>query len=155
MKEAKLVDLIEGALEVSNLASNTVLAIYQSEGHNVKSKQDGSPVTEADIASHQILTSGLTKLDKTIPILSEEGNASVMHDQNLFWLIDPLDGTKEFINKNGEFTVNIALIEYGSPILGIVFSPAVEENFYGAIGLGSFKVNGQERTKIFPKKQNY
>ena len=59
-----------------------------------------------------------------------------MHDQNLFWLIDPLDGTKEFINKNGEFTVNIALIEYGSPILGIVFSPAVEENFYGAIGLG-------------------
>ena len=153
MKEAKLVDLIEGALEVSNFASNKVLEIYQSEGHNVKSKQDGSPVTEADIASHQILTSGLTKLDKTIPILSEEGNASVMHDQNLFWLIDPLDGTKEFINKNGEFTVNIALIEYGSPILGIVFSPAVEENFYGAIGLGSFKVNGQERTKIFPKKQ--
>ena len=88
MKEAKLVDLIEGALEVSNLASNTVLEIYQSEGHNVKSKQDGSPVTEADIASHQILTSGLTKLDKTIPILSEEGNASVMHDQNLFWLIE-------------------------------------------------------------------
>jgi len=153
MKESQLVELIDGALEVADSASQKVLEIYHSEDFKFESKQDGSPVTEADIASHQILNTGLIKLNNNIPILSEEGNANAKQDESLFWLIDPLDGTKEFINKNGEFTVNIALIERGAPILGIVFSPAVEENFYGAINIGAFKIKGTERTNILPNKQ--
>jgi len=153
MKDSQLVELMDGALELADRASKKVLEIYHSEDHKFESKKDGSPVAEADIASHQILNTGLIKLNNKIPILSEEGNTNAMPDESLFWLIDPLDGTKEFINRNGEFTVNIALIEKGAPILGIVFSPAVEENFYGAINLGAFKVKGTERTNIFPKKQ--
>ena len=153
MKESQLVELIDGALEVADSASQKVLEIYHSEGVKFESKQDGSPVTEADIASHQILNTGLVKLNNNIPILSEEGNDAAKQDESLFWLIDPLDGTKEFINKNGEFTVNIALIEQGAPILGIVFSPAVEENYYGAINIGAFKIKGTERTNILPNKQ--
>tara|TARA_Y100001970_G_scaffold19991_1_gene22595 strand:- start:1652 stop:2464 length:813 start_codon:yes stop_codon:yes gene_type:complete len=153
MKESQLVELIDGALEVADSASQKVLEIYHSEGLKFESKQDGSPVTEADIASHQILNTGLVKLNNNIPILSEEGNDIPKKDENLFWLIDPLDGTKEFINRNGEFTVNIALIEQGVPILGIVFAPAVEENFYGAINVGAFKIKGTERLNILPKKQ--
>ena len=153
MKESQLVELIDGALEVADSASQKVLEIYHSEGVKFESKKDGSPVTEADIASHQILNTGLVKLNNNIPILSEEGNDAAKQDESLFWLIDPLDGTKEFINKNGEFTVNIALIEQGAPILGIVFSPAVEENYYGAINIGAFKIKGTERTNILPNKQ--
>jgi len=153
MKESQLVELIDGALEVADSASQKVLEIYHSEGVKFESKQDGSPVTEADIASHQILNTGLVKLNNNIPILSEEGNDAAKQEESLFWLIDPLDGTKEFINKNGEFTVNIALIEQGAPILGIVFSPAVEENYYGAINIGAFKIKGTERTNILPNKQ--
>ena len=153
MKESQLVELIDGALEVADSASQKVLEIYHSEGVKFESKQDGSPVTEADIASHQILNTGLVKLNNNIPILSEEGNDAAKQDESLFWLIDPLDGTKEFINKNGEFTVNIALIEQGAPILGIVFSPAVDENYYGAINIGAFKIKGTERTNILPNKQ--
>ena len=153
MKESQLVELIDGALEVADSASQKVLEIYHSEGLKFENKQDGSPVTEADIASHQILNTGLVKLNNNIPILSEEGNDAAKQDESLFWLIDPLDGTKEFINKNGEFTVNIALIEQGAPILGIVFSPAVDENYYGAINIGAFKIKGTERTNILPNKQ--
>jgi len=153
MKESQLVELIDGALEAADKASQKVLEIYHSEDFKFDSKQDGSPVTEADIASHQILNSSLIKLSNKIPILSEEGNANSNQDESLFWLIDPLDGTKEFINRNGEFTVNIALIEQGAPILGIVFSPAIEENFYGAMNMGAYKVKGKERTNILPKKQ--
>ena len=111
MKESQLVELIDGALEVADSASQKVLEIYHSEDFKFESKQDGSPVTEADIASHQILNTGLIKLNNNIPILSEEGNANAKQDESLFWLIDPLDGTKEFINRNCEFNVNIALIE--------------------------------------------
>tara|TARA_B110000014_G_scaffold125389_1_gene86244 strand:+ start:5415 stop:6227 length:813 start_codon:yes stop_codon:yes gene_type:complete len=154
MKESQLIELIDGALEVAEKASKKVLEIYHTEDYEFESKDDGSPVTKADIASHQILDAGLVKLTNKIPILSEEGSNNARSNENLFWLIDPLDGTKEFINRNGEFTVNIALIEQGSPILGIVFSPAVDENFFGAINQGSFKLKGAERESILPKKQN-
>ncbi len=153
MKESQLIELIDGALELADQASQKVLEIYNSADLKFESKKDGSPVTEADIASHQILNKGLCKLDNKIPVLSEEGNVNFMPDENLFWLIDPLDGTKEFINRNGEFTVNIALVEMGFPILGIVFSPAVDENFFGSINLGAFKVSGTERERILPRKQ--
>ncbi len=154
MKESQLIELIDGALEVADEASKKVLEIYHSEEQKFENKKDGSPVTEADLTSHQIIHAGLTKLENKIPILSEEGNAKTIPDEDLFWLIDPLDGTKEFINRNGEFTVNIALIEHGAPILGIVFSPAVDENFYGAKNLGAFKLNGTERINIYPTRQN-
>jgi 3'(2'), 5'-bisphosphate nucleotidase len=153
MKESQLTELIDGALEVADEASNKVLEIYHSEEHKIENKKDGSPVTKADLASHQIITRGLAKLRHKIPILSEEGDVQNASDVDLFWLIDPLDGTKEFINRNGEFTVNIALIKDSSPILGIVFSPAVEENFFGAKNLGAFKIKGAERISISPSQQ--
>ena len=153
MKESQLTELIDGALEVADEASNKVLEIYHSEEHKIENKKDGSPVTKADLASHQIITKGLAKLRHKIPILSEEGDVQNASDEDLFWLIDPLDGTKEFINRNGEFTVNIALIKDSSPILGIVFSPAVEENFFGAKNLGAFKIKGAERISISPSQQ--
>ena len=104
------------------------MEIYNSKEFAIEDKDDGSPVTLADKRSHEILSSTLESLDESIPILSEEGDAQ-NNLSNLFWLIDPLDGTKEFINRNDEFTVNVALIENGRPILGVVSYPAINETF--------------------------
>ena len=130
MKESQLTELIDGALEVADEASNKVLEIYHSEEHKIENKKDGSPVTKADLASHQIITRGLAKLRHKIPILSEEGDVQNASDEDLFWLIDPLDGTKEFIKRRGDFTVNIALVAHGNPVRGIVYAPARQRLFY-------------------------
>ncbi len=95
---------------------------------NVASKKDDSPVTAADIAAHKVIVSGLQALDPDTPILSEEDPPSweVRQHWQRYWLVDPLDGTKEFIKRNGEFTVNIALIENGKPTLGVVYAPVMK-----------------------------
>tara|TARA_B100000959_G_scaffold161985_1_gene169604 strand:+ start:3096 stop:3908 length:813 start_codon:yes stop_codon:yes gene_type:complete len=154
MKESQLLELLDGGIEAAYKASQEVLNIYNSEEASFESKKDGSPVTLADLASHEILNKDLSILDKRIPVLSEEGNNKALVNQSPFWLIDPLDGTKEFINRNGEFTVNIALIEEGSPIMGIVFAPALDQNFYGAIDIGAFKLEQSERIEISPIRQS-
>ena len=130
MKVSDLEEITQSGIEAVDNASHGIMKIYNSDVVHVKNKNDGSPVTEADKESHRILVSALEFIDKNIPILSEEGDKQ-KDNNDLFWLIDPLDGTKEFINRNGEFTVNVALIENGNPILGVVSAPALKEKYVG------------------------
>lgn len=152
MQTDRLLELSELVSKIALRASDEVMDVYQKSEVSSVRKFDGSPVTEADISSHKIITEGLSKLSLDIPILSEEDTTKVKLDQNFFWLIDPLDGTKEFLNRNGEFTVNIALIDEGLPVMGIVSAPATFELFQGVKEVGAFKaINGiQEEIKIRP-----
>ncbi|RXG27150.1 3'(2'),5'-bisphosphate nucleotidase CysQ [Leeuwenhoekiella palythoae] len=127
---------INAALE----AGKRILEIYHNEDFDVDFKSDASPLTKADTASHHIIMSYLEKTG--IPVLSEEGKDIAYETRNeweYLWIVDPIDGTKEFIKKNGEFTVNIALIQNGVPILGVIYVPVLQELFYAAKDLGSFK----------------
>ncbi len=114
-----------------------------SEG--VSYKDDGSPLTEADTASNTVIMTGLKGLTPRLPVLSEESVEIPFGERSTwerFWLVDPLDGTKEFLRRSGEFTVNIALIEAGRPILGVVYVPASAVLYFGAEGVGAFKSDG-------------
>ncbi len=122
-----------------DLARQAGLAILAVRDHSrpveVRFKEDDSPLTEADLAAHRILVSGLRALMPQRPVVSEEsGHGDPRHGASSFWLIDPLDGTKEFLNHSGEFTVNIALIEQGRPVLGIVHAPALDLTYWGQAG---------------------
>ncbi|MBL3654842.1 3'(2'),5'-bisphosphate nucleotidase CysQ [Fulvivirga sediminis] len=138
-------ELIDLALQ----AGQAILNIYHDKdlAGDVDYKSDNSPLTLADKASHAVIMKGLTKLHPNIPIISEEGEQveySTRKNYDTFWLIDPLDGTKEFINRNGEFTVNIALISKQKPVFGIVYAP-VPDVVYVGTGERAFKlVNGKE-----------
>lgn len=133
--------ILPDVIKVADEASEKVLHIYQSD-FKVNYKEDKSPITAADLASHEIIVRGLRHIGHDIPIVSEEG-ASIPWDERRhwrrFWLIDPIDGTKEFTQRSGEFTVNIALIEDGEPVLGVVTAPALKEAFWGAKGEGAHK----------------
>jgi 3'(2'), 5'-bisphosphate nucleotidase len=128
-------------LPIADQASREAMAIYQTS-FKVDYKADNSPITEADRASHNIIVSALQALTPEIPILSEESaNAPWQERRNWhrFWLVDPIDGTRDFTNRTGEFTVNIALIEHGEPVLGVVTAPALNEAFWGIKGEGAWK----------------
>ena len=110
---------------------------------NVFYKDDASPLTEADRRSHKVIESGLKELNEAIPIISEEGKEIPYKDRkgwNCFWLVDPLDGTKEFIKRNGEFTVNIALIKDRVTVVGIIYIPAKDTLYYSEKGRGAYKI---------------
>ncbi|WP_257292649.1 3'(2'),5'-bisphosphate nucleotidase CysQ, partial [Endozoicomonas sp. ONNA1] len=133
--------ILSDVLKVADEASERVLHIYQSD-FKVSFKGDESPITAADIASHEVIVRGLRNISSDIPILSEEGQEIPWDERRhwlRFWLIDPVDGTKDFTQRTGEFTVNIALIERGTPVLGVVIAPALKEAFWGAVGQGAFK----------------
>ena len=135
-------DLLYGALLATLSAGESIMEVYAS-GFDVQYKTDQSPLTEADERSHEILSS---RLDGGIPILSEEGMSIPFEERNswdLYWLIDPLDGTKEFIKGNGEFTVNVALMEFGRPLAGIVFLPAKDRLYWCSPGDGAFRAMGE------------
>jgi 3'(2'), 5'-bisphosphate nucleotidase len=113
--------------------------------HAAELKADKSPVTAADRAAHEVITRALAAWTPDVPVISEEGEIAPYEARKAwqrFWLVDPLDGTKEFLQQNGEFTVNIALIEHGEPVLGVVFAPAIDVLYSAGRGLGSWK---QER----------
>lgn len=133
--------ILPDVIKVADDASEKVLHIYQSD-FKVNYKEDDSPITAADLASHDIIMRGLRNISRDIPILSEEG-ADISWEERKhwrrFWLIDPIDGTKDFTQRTGEFTVNIALIEDGVPVLGVVTAPALKEAFWGIKGEGAFK----------------
>ncbi|HYQ47776.1 MAG TPA: 3'(2'),5'-bisphosphate nucleotidase CysQ [Thermodesulfovibrionales bacterium] len=135
--------LIPGLLRISRDAGAAILEVYDSD-FAIEHKEDKSPLTLADRRSHEVIVNGLSGLDDMeIPILSEEGKNIPFEDRRaweIFWLVDPLDGTKEFIRRNGEFTVNIALIQKGRPVLGVIYIPAQDIFYFGAEGLGSFKL---------------
>lgn len=133
-------------------AGNAILEVYHSDQPiDVQNKSDDSPVTKADHAAHILIEKGLKELAITYPVLSEEGGMpdfEVRSKWRRYWLVDPLDGTKEFINKNGEFTVNIALIDKDEAILGLVYVPVTETLYYGLKGVGAWKEVGEYKTKL-------
>ena len=134
-----LIDICNIAIE----AGNEILKFYNSE-IEVTHKDDLSPLTKADLVSNRIILDSLKNLDSDIiPVLSEESLVewSLRKNWSKYWLVDPLDGTKEFIKKNGEFTVNIALIENNNPILGVIFAPAKSALYLAQKNFGSFKIN--------------
>lgn len=125
-------------IALAKQAGEQILAIYAKD-FAVYDKADESPLTEADLASHRCIVEGLARLTPDIPVLSEESNDISTQERlswRRYWLIDPLDGTKEFIKKNGEFTVNIALIEHHQPVWGVVYAPALDTLYYGDAGTG-------------------
>ena len=126
------------------------MAIYRRGSAEVSHKADASPVTEADLASHRVLATHLAQLLPGCQVVSEEDPISLVYRQSAgcFWLIDPLDGTKEFIARNGEFTVNIALIEEGCSTLGVVYAPAIDALYWGSTGLGAFRCKGDQSVAI-------
>ncbi len=134
--------LLERLNALARQAGDAILEIYRGVDPQITYKKDDSPLTAADLASHEVLAAGLRQLDGEIPVLSEEG-ASIAYEErrswNRFWSVDPLDGTKEFIKQNGEFTVNIALVEHGQPVLGIVYAPVLGRTYFGALGLGAWR----------------
>lgn len=128
-------------IELAQKAGDAIMAIYRKD-FSILDKADASPLTEADIASHNCIVEGLKSLTPSIPVLSEESSQEEIVNRlnwTRYWLIDPLDGTKEFIKKNGEFTVNIALIENHQPVFGVVHAPALGITWWGEQGKGSFK----------------
>ena len=130
--------LLSLAEDAARKAGDEILKIYESGDFSIESKSDNSPLTRADRASHEAIVKELDQTD--IPILSEEGRDIPYSERKAweyFWMIDPLDGTKEFIKKNGEFTVNIALIKDGQPILGVVYPPVLDQMYTAIAGEGS------------------
>tara|TARA_B100000902_G_scaffold32472_1_gene38873 strand:- start:1535 stop:2305 length:771 start_codon:yes stop_codon:yes gene_type:complete len=151
-------NLLKSIIETSYLAGDKILEIYNDNNYksSIEIKKDASPLTIADKASNSVIVDSLKKITNDIPILSEEEKEidySTRKKWNRFWLVDPLDGTKEFINRNGEFTVNIALIENNTPIMGIVYSPVKEKLWYGLKDHGSFIINNKQEPIKISKKE--
>ena len=145
--------------DINKLAMKAGELIMQYYSHNeiiMKRKVDGSPVTEADIASSDLIIKSLQKLTPNIQVVSEEMpleiNLNIIKSAKLFWLIDPIDGTWSFIRKNGIFTVNIALIENGVPILGVIYSPLESINYYSDFNNDAFKAKDKKITQIQSNK---
>jgi 3'(2'), 5'-bisphosphate nucleotidase len=141
--------LLDQVLEIADTASRKVMEIYQTD-FQVQTKDDNSPITEADIASHHVIVDGLTALTPDIPILSEESANAPWEERKTwtrFWLVDPIDGTKDFTNRTGEFTVNIALIENGEPVMGVVTAPALGDAYWGIKGQGAWKREADGSTR--------
>jgi len=132
-------------------AGRAILNIYQLDNVDIQTKSDQSPLTQADLTSHNIILSALSKLDSEIPVLSEESEKFKV-EASTFWCVDPLDGTKEFIKRNGEFTVNIALIQNHVPVLGVIHIPVKNESFVAMKGFGADKIYNNQHHQL--PKQN-
>lgn len=132
-------DLLQQVRRIAVAAGEAILTVYQRD-FAVEQKDDDSPLTEADLAAHHLILAELTKLTPDVPVLSEEAADipwSERQQWTEYWLVDPLDGTKEFIKRNGEFTVNIALIQQGEPVLGVIHAPVLDKTYAAAEGLGA------------------
>ena len=129
--------MLDQVCQLARNAGDAIMQVYDgTKPMDVVSKADNSPVTAADIAAHTVIMDGLRTLTPDIPVLSEEDPPGweVRQHWQRYWLVDPLDGTKEFIKRNGEFTVNIALIDHGKPILGVVYAPVMNVMYSAAEG---------------------
>jgi 3'(2'), 5'-bisphosphate nucleotidase len=131
---------------------------FNQDNINVEKKTDGSSVTDADLTLDSLIRNYLNKKFPSIPIISEESGIPPLEERSQwqqYWLIDPLDGTQEFINKNKWFSINIALIQHGLPVLGVIYFPLLETIYFGGIDLGSFKqINNKQKTTIKTRKLN-
>ena len=152
-------DLLPHVVDLAYQAGSAIMSLYEKGNSIVMTKSDDSLQTEADKLSHTVIMNALTKLSQDWPIVSEEGPEFPFAEREqwrYFWLIDPLDGTKEFIRQIDEFTVNIALIERHAPILGVVYSPARGTLYCATKGGGAWKSNGDDRSQIWvsqPRKE--
>lgn len=134
-------ELLHIAIRAALQAGKEILNIYRTDDFGIDYKADESPLTKADLASHRIIASHLENTG--IPVLSEEGSHTPYEERNAWeelWIVDPIDGTKEFIRRNGDFTVNIALVRKGLPVLGVIYVPVHEELYFATEDTGSFKV---------------
>lgn len=134
-------DLVQAVVRLARQAGNAILSVY-GEQFEVTHKTDQSPLTLADLRSHEIILRGLQALTPELPVLSEEASDISFEQRRRwtrYWLVDPLDGTKEFVSRNGEFTVNIALIEDHFPVLGVVHVPVTSTTYTGATAVGAFR----------------
>ena len=165
MHRSQLEMLLKALPATARRAGAAIMQVYATD-FAVRGKADESPVTEADEFAERIILADLAALTPDIPVVSEEAftksglpaalapvsDSAVSRIANLaaatFWLVDPLDGTREFVRKNGEFTVNIALVERGVPILGVVYAPALDALYAGAEGIGAFDGEGASRRRI-------
>ena len=137
--------LINSVKSIAVEAGSAIMDVYHAD-YDIQIKADSSPVTDADKKANTIIDNKLNQLTPDIPILSEEGRNIPFSERSnwtSFWLIDPLDGTKEFIKKNDEFTVNIALIQNGKPTFGVVYAPALEILYWGEVGVGAYRKSGK------------
>lgn len=135
---------------IARAAGRAILAIYH-QPFEVEYKQDESPLTAADKGAHEVIVQALATLTPGIPVLSEESDTGVMQERlgwSRYWLVDPLDGTKEFVSRNGEFTVNIALIEAGKPVWGLVYAPVLDKLWYGGKGVGAWRIDASGTAPI-------
>lgn len=138
--------LCQNALSIARLAGKKILDIYDSK-YTIKHKQDNTPLTTADLAADKIIRTALRELTPEIPILTEESEVvafSTRQQWHRYWLVDPLDGTREFIKRNGEFTVNIALIENHSSILGVINVPVLHTDYFAWRNAGAFKQSTEQ-----------
>lgn len=144
--------LLEPLDALSREAARAILDIYGRGDFDVTRKDDDSPLTAADIASHKLLCAGLERLEPRLPILSEENAERIGTQERMgwqrYWLVDPLDGTKEFLKRNGEFTINIALVEVGVPVLGIVHVPVSGMSYIGLAGYGARSRDREGGTQV-------
>jgi 3'(2'), 5'-bisphosphate nucleotidase len=135
--------LIDPVVALAEDAGRAILEVYSTD-FEVQSKGDESPLTQADLASHHCIVAGLEALTPGMPIISEESGLPEFEERSQwdrYWLIDPLDGTKEFVNRNGEFTVNIALIDHQRPVFGVVYVPIQDRTYLGCEGYGAERRN--------------
>lgn len=140
-------------IKAAILAGQAILNIYEND-FDVYEKSDSSPLTEADLQAHKVIVSNLSKTD--YPVLSEEGkdiSYDSRKDWKRFWMVDPLDGTKEFVKRNGEFTVNIALIENGNPIFGVIYVPVEKTLYVGEVGKGAIKYSDIHTVEDWEKSE--
>jgi 3'(2'), 5'-bisphosphate nucleotidase len=131
--------LLAGLEAIARDAAEVVMQVYGTD-FAVAGKDDRSPVTEADVRAEAVILRGLAGLTPGVPVVAEEAVAAgqVPQTGTRFWLVDPLDGTKEFVSRNGEFTVNVALVEHGVPVLGVVLAPALDRLYSGVVGVGAW-----------------
>lgn len=136
--------LLPGVLAVARAAGQAIAQVYARTDLGIETKADQSPLTAADRAAHEVIAAGLARLAPAIPLWSEESariDWETRRHWTEFWLVDPLDGTKEFIQRNGEFTVNIALIRGHRSVLGVVHAPVLKRDYYGCAGGGAFRAD--------------
>lgn len=150
-----MLEIKDQLLTIARNAGKVILEIYETGDFSVEAKSDDSPLTKADKAANEVICKGLEELPNKFPIISEE-NKMVMYnersDYNYYWLVDPLDGTKEFIKKNGEFTVNIALVNKTKVVMGIVYAPVLDEMYWAAEGEGAYLIKEGITTKLDANK---
>lgn len=144
-----MLELKNQLIDIARKAGEAIMEIYETGDFSIEAKADDSPLTIADKTANDIICAGLVKMSKIYPIISEENKLVEYEERSgyeYYWLVDPLDGTKEFIKKNGEFTVNIALIHGQRVVMGVVYAPVLKEMYWAAKGEGAYlEIDGEEK----------